>query len=379
MKLITNPLLKSLVAMAVLGGACAAAWSGDKPARAPVPTINYSGVSGVGEYVAEHASDEQYALFQGDKGLTTMVNTATAGADGSPKCIAYVGVTHAPAGTKDMPRKPVELFYGGASDPAFSREKCKSTAVQRALDLLLASQAETLQKSLDRTLLPGGSRPVEKAKSTWIHASYTGISEAGNQYIVDATPAWFKKAFDYRAVTMVQQFMKIEADNGDLLCFAYIGLTARAPDGRKSKEPVAHDARIRTLNNVERSKADQDATCFDPLFDSLVKNNFLPDADLIKTFIDNWARVAEPGLKAPAMQDVQTAVAWQAERDRKSAAAREREEARSVRVAQANSCSTNCVNGSCVRRWANGRSERFQAPRKFNPFTSQWEWDTSGC
>jgi hypothetical protein len=379
MKLITKPLLKSLVAMAVLGGACASALAEDKSVRAPVPTLNYSNVGGIGEYLAEHATDAQYALFQRNKGLATMVVVDVFGEDGRRKCVAHVGLTHAPAGTKDMPRTPENRFYGGASDPSFSKDKCASTAVRRALDRMLDNEAEVLQQGLHKTLLSGGSRPVEKANSSLMNSSYGGMNDAGNQYIVNATPEWFSKAFDYRTVTIVKRFLKVEGDQGDLICFASIGLSARAPDGRKAKEPIAESARILTFNNDERAKADQDATCFDPLFDKLVRDNFQPDANLIKTFIENWDRVAEPGLKAPAMQDVQTAAARQAERDRKAAAAREREEARPVRVAQANSCTTNCVNGSCVRRWANGRSERFQAPRKFNPFTSQWEWDTSGC
>jgi len=379
MKLITNPLLKSLVAMAVLGGACACAVAEDKSARAPVPTLNYSSVSGIGEYLAEHATDQQYALFQRNKSLTTMVAVDEFGEDGRRKCVAHVGLTHAPADVKDMPRTPAFLYYGGASEPSLSKEKCKSTAVQRALDRLLGDDDHVSQKVLDKTLPSGRAQPVRKASSTEIHFIRLGMNDKGSQYITELLPDWFPRAFDYRAVALVERFKNIDADNGDLICFASIGLTAREPEGREGKEPYAEVARIRTLNKGDRSKADQDSECFDPLFEKMVKDNFQPDADLIKTFIDNWARVAEPGLKAPAMQGVQTAVAWQAERDRKSAAAREREEARSVRVAQANSCSTNCVNGSCVRRWANGRSERFQAPRKFNPFTSQWEWDTSGC
>jgi hypothetical protein len=379
MKLITNPLLKSLVATAVLAGACAAVGAEDKSVRAPVPTENYSGVSGIGEYVAEHASDEQYALFQRNNGLTTLVVSYDFGEEGSRSCVAQVGLTHAPLGDKAMPRMPANRFYGGASDPSFSKEKCTSTAVWRALDALLSNEASWLQARVNQTLLAGGKRPVEKASNTMTQSSYWGMNDAGNLYIHDATPDWFKRAFDYRAVVTVKRFKVVEGDNGQVICIASIGLTARAPTGRQDKEPLAEHARALTLNKSERAKADQDATCFDPLFDRLVKNNFQPDADLIKTFIDTWARVAEPGLKAPTLKDVDSAVAWQAERDRKAVLAREREEARSVRVAQANSCTVNCVNGACVRHWPNGRSERFQAPRKFNPFNSQWEWDTSGC
>lgn len=34
------------------------------------------------------------------------------------------------------------------------------------------------------------------------------------------------------------------------------------------------------------------------------------------------------------------------------------------------------MNGSCIRTFEDGRKERWQAPRKYNPFTQNWEWDT---
>ena len=44
-------------------------------------------------------------------------------------------------------------------------------------------------------------------------------------------------------------------------------------------------------------------------------------------------------------------------------------------------CSNKCVNGSCVRTFDNGRKERWNAPRVFDPFTRNWEWDitTNAC
>jgi hypothetical protein len=379
MKLITTPLLKSLLATVLLAGACAGAWAEDTPSRAPVPTVNYSGVSGLGEYVAEHASDEQYALFERDKGLAVFANVFTFDKAGASVCVAQVGLTHKPPHDKASPRAPSTRAFGGASDPSFSQEKCRSVAVVRAVNNLFSDGVQVLQEDLEQTTFAGGKWAAEKLDTSMMHSNFLGMKREGSRYINELMPEWFAKAFDYRAVTIIKRFQKVEGDKGDLICWASIGLTARKPDDRQPKEPYTEYARSRTLNTSERSNADDDATCFDPLFDGLVKSNVQPDAELIKDFIDSWARVAEPGLKAPTMKAVQTAVAWQAERERKAALAREREEARSVRVAQANSCTVNCVNGACLRRWPNGRSERFQAPRKFNPFTSQWEWDTSGC
>ncbi|NMV41955.1 DUF4189 domain-containing protein [Ralstonia insidiosa] len=39
-------------------------------------------------------------------------------------------------------------------------------------------------------------------------------------------------------------------------------------------------------------------------------------------------------------------------------------------------CTNRCTNGSCVRTFENGRTERWQAPRVYDPFTQNWKWDT---
>lgn len=42
-------------------------------------------------------------------------------------------------------------------------------------------------------------------------------------------------------------------------------------------------------------------------------------------------------------------------------------------------CNTRCNNGDCYRTYSDGRKVRFQAQQKFNPFTSQWEFDSGSC
>ncbi|KDP83914.1 hypothetical protein CF70_022645 [Cupriavidus sp. SK-3] len=39
-------------------------------------------------------------------------------------------------------------------------------------------------------------------------------------------------------------------------------------------------------------------------------------------------------------------------------------------------CSNTCANGSCLRTFGNGRQERWQAPRVYDPITRNWTWDT---
>ncbi|MCK0165895.1 ankyrin repeat domain-containing protein [Marinobacter sp. S6332] len=42
-------------------------------------------------------------------------------------------------------------------------------------------------------------------------------------------------------------------------------------------------------------------------------------------------------------------------------------------------CNTRCSNGDCYRTYSDGRKTRFQAERKYNPFSSQWEYDSGSC
>ena len=42
-------------------------------------------------------------------------------------------------------------------------------------------------------------------------------------------------------------------------------------------------------------------------------------------------------------------------------------------------CNTNCRNGDCYRTYSSGKQVRFQAQQKWNPFTSQFEWDSGEC
>lgn len=42
-------------------------------------------------------------------------------------------------------------------------------------------------------------------------------------------------------------------------------------------------------------------------------------------------------------------------------------------------CRTNCWNGDCYRTYSDGTKKHFQAPRRYNPMSGQFEWDSGGC
>ena len=42
-------------------------------------------------------------------------------------------------------------------------------------------------------------------------------------------------------------------------------------------------------------------------------------------------------------------------------------------------CNTRCHNGNCYRTYSNGRQVNFQAERRYNSMSGQWEWDSGSC
>lgn len=62
------------------------------------------------------------------------------------------------------------------------------------------------------------------------------------------------------------------------------------------------------------------------------------------------------------------------ERGGNNGSVRTRTESRNVLT-----CHNQCMNGDCVRTFPDGRKERWQAPRVYDPFTNDWKWETSSC
>ena len=86
---------------------------------------------------------------------------------------------------------------------------------------------------------------------------------------------------------------------------------------------------------------------------------------------------ANPGEQAqPKSFDKVYAATVQARQRR--AEARQADNVRTSAVRQL-TCQNNCVNGSCVRTFPDGRKERWQAPRVFDSLTNDWKWETNSC
>ena len=53
--------------------------------------------------------------------------------------------------------------------------------------------------------------------------------------------------------------------------------------------------------------------------------------------------------------------------------------ARPAKVAGRVSCNTRCINSTCWRTFDDGRQVKFQAQRKYNAFSGEFEWDSGSC
>jgi hypothetical protein len=89
----------------------------------------------------------------------------------------------------------------------------------------------------------------------------------------------------------------------------------------------------------------------------------------------NIARTREDGIPLPDLKRVA------AVENQLVAETQARQQVVASRNTQTNrvSCTNQCSNGACLRTFSDGRQERWQAPRVYNSFKQDWEWNTSSC
>ena len=89
------------------------------------------------------------------------------------------------------------------------------------------------------------------------------------------------------------------------------------------------------------------------------------------------ARAVLPKLRAT--EAAERKLAEKQQRIAQEAAAERRWPQRPDKIPGAITCNTRCTNGDCYRVYGDGRKVHFQAPKKFNPITGQFEWDSGTC
>lgn len=298
--------------------------------------------------------------------LWVYVNNMMLG-DGRNYCVAFAGLTHPGSGGR-YARIPANRFMYASRFAkqgelaAAERDECRSGVINGAIDAVAKADWKGLTAEADRLTPEAGSRKRLPANADLYRVSYLGLG--GHDEV--EVPADFAKAFDYREVQIVVLAGALTIDD-EVVCYASAGMAARAPDQRYPRFPNNRYARLRAkpLKDLAgKDQADKENRCETDLARTAV-TDMLEDSWDQKGILDGIERTREDGV--PLVRQAKAIAA----------------PAKSIRSTSIQnnvlSCTNQCTNGSCLRTFSNGRQERWQAPRVFNPFTNNWEWKTDSC
>ena len=312
----------ALIALTVIGPS-ARAQATEAAARKPLLLENYTNELWIARYAADQAPVAVYQRLAANPELALYAQVFSYGSSHSHYCVAHVGVTHAAPDLKSNPRAPAVMGWGGASgresDAEDGADGCAGRALKRAVRALFA--LDDPLADVESTAYAGGRRAKEAADPGTIRSTRFGINPNGAQYVRDQMPDWFGSALDYRQYQTRTIWNNLAADNDERICFAYLGITGRAPSDRTPRIPSSFTSLARLLPASDSALADQDGECFDPLFKRL-GSEITPDSALLRNFVAKWAAIGEPGLPAPDQKKIDAAIkTWQ----HKAAAAQARQ------------------------------------------------------
>lgn len=359
----------------------------ENDARKPIPLAKALSQAEpwVGEYIAAYAPDEVYDFLTAHPTVVVHADAWTfLNDDKTIYCAVKVGLTQREL--NDMQeREPITNYYSASLVPEsagkYGEEGCRGLALKRALTHLFEKDIEDLKNSLAEQFKPGTKRPKEK----WVATNYnywgSGFSDNGYRYLEDKLPGWYHHVFDFRYTNMYALTKVLEVENGQKICLAVLGLTTTARPGTPPRYPVERNAYAKLFPLAEIDDAEKDEYCFNPLWDKLM-SKLTFDSNVVTSFVKNWKLVGEPDLTPLTEKSVQAKYdQWQKKQEQEQAAAAKREAAEErksqTRTVTRTSCTNDCYNGDCVRTFPNGKKERWQAPRKYNAMSGNWEWDTS--
>lgn len=281
-------------------------------------------------------------------------------------CFGSIGLTEAaPAGRH--PRYPATTDFsittitseGFAAASSF----CESIQLISAAIKLNARPLEELLKEIESTKALKKVTEKEPAEPGRVRVFATGI--ANTDALLDVIHKHdFGNAFDYREVELVVTSSAFQYNNGNFVCVAFVGISSPAPQGRTARWPGYIKGFVRQQAGGDASGCKQFVA--EHAIDDLLKSPWTPQG-----LLKNFSATKEDGVALPDPVKVAKAKALI---DRASKPVTVSATTRSTNHV---SCTNNCSNGNCVRRFPDGRTERWQAPRKFNPFNGNWEWDTT--
>lgn len=329
-----------------------------------VPVADFSGVAGLQSYLTENLSSELKDSIR-QKGLAVWAYTTFFETAGGNYCFASVGLTHAEAKNRNS-RYPEYTFDAIAkrNDENWNAGDCRTEQLRIAIVNLNAKKLDELLLHVDGTQSGGGVRLLKKSDNEKHSLSMESASRADSGAVFKAIDEYpIEKVFDYRHVQVFISNKTMKFDSGEIVCIAIGGLTARSPEGRQSRWPAS---------TVAFLKFDQKNDCSTSAAVGAVKT-LLDEPWTVNGILNEFSRTREDSVPLPDVKAISKKRAALLEKKTKKLEQVESTQQNTV------SCTNDCFNGSCVRTFPNGRKERWQAPRKFNPISGDWEWDVNSC
>jgi len=276
-------------------------------------------------------------------------------------CYAFAGVT-TPAQEGRNPRIPSKRFstFYSMEAESWDESECLRDVTRSAMENLGKAPVNDVLKNITSTVNAGAPFKNEPENRRKVSVGSIGLSDDGKSAVFKRMhEANVSDHVDYRHVEAAVFTDVVKLSNGLLMCVSVAGLT-----GRPSKEMnMRWPANMVALSRLQEGGTPQGCVDFiaENSVELLLKQGWT-NAGLLKGF--NLVR--EDGVPMPTVASVQK---------RLDASVKTQ---RSLTKAQNSlTCHNQCVNGDCLRTFPNGRKERWQAPRVYNPLNNNWEWDTS--
>lgn len=285
-------------------------------------------------------------------------------------CFVEVGLTRMAASSR-TPRSPNQFSWRmshKADNEQESRPSCRRAFVSAlesmgGIDAASAMVKSAVEWTTERSTKPMPGGPADPLRIA--HATFGLMNDAGKKLIADTVPARDLAVFDYRKYQVQVKLMTGTSLEGRSFCVTVAGLTARAPSDRNPHVPTHV-----FLNGVLLD--DKVGNCSRDSVEGALTQ--LADTEWPEKLVGQFGYVAEAGVKYPSAKELRTALDAY---DRKSAARASRSAGADNRSLRSVTCRNECFNGACTRTFSDGRRERWQAPRVFDPFTNDWKWDTT--
>jgi len=359
----------ALVLPLLAGGKAHASGKATPSKDVPVANFTTFNDAALRSYLGETLSPALRQVIR-ERKLSVVARTATFDTVGA--CFAHIGLSEAPSADRS-PRNPrfTLISYQTSSVRDFDGVACSEATLKDVVVRLNDTPIAEVLNGIEGTASTGGSRDSGLAANATI-AHVSRISRAAYDVapLLDVVHSFrVGEAVDYRNVSTLVWSQSTRLDSGRLMCVAQAGFTARPPQERNFRLPTIWQNFVSLQD--ERSLADCEQQAAIGAVRNLMKEPWVGKGGSMT----NIARTREDGIPLPDLKRVA------AVENQLVAETQARQRVVASRNTQTNrvSCTNQCANGACLRTFSDGRQERWQAPRVYNSFKQDWEWNTSSC